>query len=75
MTYNKITKSVIPTKINRGYTEMKKHFYKDFVLVRNGYPNSPWNIYKPNRYGFEEWVDLGITLNSCKRAIDDGCYD
>ena len=50
---------------------MKKHYYKGFILVRNGYPKTPWNIYNQNNV----WIAGGETLKECKTDIDNGCFD
>lgn len=49
---------------------MEVHYYKGFTLRRNGYPKTPWNIYKDG-----EWVGYGYTLKGCKMDIDNGCFN
>ena len=50
---------------------MKEHYYKGLVLIKSGYPKTPWNIYNQNNV----WVAGGVTLKACKIAIDDGCFN
>ena len=50
---------------------MKEHKYKGFILKRNGYSKTPWNIY--NQYG--KWIGYGVTMTECKNSIDDGCFE
>lgn len=50
---------------------MVEHKYKGFILKKNGYPKTPWNIY--NQHGV--WVGYGYTLKGCKAEIDDGWFD
>ena len=54
---------------------MITHEYKGFRLVRNGTSAYPWNIYRISEHGYGNWVGYGNTLKSCKRDIDDGCFE
>lgn len=53
-----------------------RHYYKGYIMLRNGTKEYPWNIYKleystalckevPTHVGFEK------TIRDCKAAIDD----
>ena len=50
-----------------------KHYYKGYIMKKNGCSKTPWNIYKI----FSTttlWVGFGKTLKQCKYYIDDNCF-
>lgn len=49
----------------------KEYLYKNFILKRNGYPKTPWNIYNKNY----DWVGFAETMKQAKYDIDAGCYE
>ena len=51
---------------------METHKYKEFTLIRNGYPKTPWNIYRTSDM---KWIAFGTTMKECKNGIDDNCFD
>lgn len=50
---------------------MKEHLYKGFILKRNGYPKTPWNVYSRNY----DWLGYAETMKQAKFDIDAGCYE
>ncbi len=61
-----------------------KHFYKGFLLEKNGTKDYPWNIYRPDGLcktgpyaGQMKWrfETFERTMKDCKALIDSGAIE
>lgn len=61
-----------------------QHYYKGYLLERNGTREFPWNIYKTARiiksgiYAGQplwEWAACDTTMKNCKKLIDEGVLE
>lgn len=52
-----------------------ERYYKNFIIVKNGTTQYPYNVYSVYEGKRGELVGYERTLRDCKNSIDNGLFD